>query len=49
MIADLRRFSKTDFYRGVSYLTEGLLELEREFFEDVFSGQEGEPQAPEAQ
>lgn len=35
MTADLKRFAKTDFYRGLAYLTDGFLSTDREFLEDI--------------
>lgn len=35
MTADLKRFAKTDFYRGLAFLTEGFLATDREFLEDI--------------
>jgi TorA maturation chaperone TorD len=37
MTADMRRFAKTDLYQGLSYLTEGFLETDVEFLEDILS------------
>lgn len=39
---DVRTFSKTDFYQGLASLTEGFLETEREFFDEVLGDDEGE-------
>lgn len=41
LTADMRRFARSDFYRGISYYTEGFLELEREFFSDLSGDGEG--------
>ena len=35
MTADMRRLSKTDFYRGLAWLTDGFLETDLEFLEDI--------------
>lgn len=35
MAADMRKFSKTDFYQGLAQLTMGFLRTDREFLEDV--------------
>lgn len=35
MTADLKRFAKTDFYRGLAYLTEGFLSTDHEFLVDI--------------
>lgn len=35
MTADLKRFAKTDFYRGLAHLTDGFLSTDREFLEDI--------------
>ncbi|WP_165172746.1 molecular chaperone [Adlercreutzia sp. ZJ242] len=40
MAADMRKFSKTDFYRGLADLTAGFLETDREFLCDVLEDDE---------
>jgi TorA maturation chaperone TorD len=40
MTADMKRFAKTDLYQGLAYLTEGFLETDVEFLEDVLSEDE---------
>ena len=35
MTADMKRLAKTDFYRGLAWLTDGFLETDLEFLEDV--------------
>ena len=39
MAADIQRFSKTDFYRGLGELTHGFLETDLEFLEGVLDGE----------
>lgn len=36
MTADMLKFSRTDFYKGLAYLTDGFLETESEFFAGAF-------------
>ena len=40
MTADIRRFSRTDLYRGVSWYTEGFLEMERDFLDSMMKENE---------
>lgn len=42
MAADLEKFPKTDFYRGLGVLTSGFLENEREFLDDVLGADAGD-------
>lgn len=35
--AEMKRFAKTDFYRGLACLTDGFLETERELLDDLLS------------
>ena len=35
--AEVDKFAKTDFYRGLAFLTEGFLETDRELLEDLLS------------
>jgi TorA maturation chaperone TorD len=37
MTADMKRFAKTDLYQGLAYLTEGFLETDVEFLEDLLA------------
>jgi TorA maturation chaperone TorD len=37
MTADMKRFAKTDLYKGLAYLTEGFLETDVEFLEDLLA------------
>ena len=37
MTADLRRFSKTEFYRGLACLTDGFLKMDAEFLDELLS------------
>lgn len=37
MTADMKRFAQTDLYRGLAHLTEGVLNTDHEFLEDVLS------------
>ena len=40
MTADMKRFSQTDLYQGLAYLTDGFLETDRAFLEDVLTEEE---------
>lgn len=40
MTADLKKFAQTDLYQGLAYLTDGFLETDLEFLEDVLSEEE---------
>ncbi len=46
MAADMRKFSKTDFYGGLADLTAGFLEVDRDFLDDVLD--EGDAAAASA-
>ena len=37
MTAEVKRFAKTDFYRGLAYLTEGYLETDKALLSDLLS------------
>lgn len=37
LTAEVDKFAKTDFYRGLAFLTEGFLETDRELLEDVLA------------
>lgn len=37
LVADMVRFSKTDFYRGLGCMTEGSIETDRDLLDDVLS------------
>jgi TorA maturation chaperone TorD len=37
LTGEIRRFAKTDFYRGLSWLTDGFLETDFEFLEDILA------------
>lgn len=37
LTAEVDKFAKTDFYRGLAFLTEGFLETDRELLEDMLS------------
>lgn len=37
MTADMKRFAKTDLYKGLAYLTDGFIETDQEFLEDLLS------------
>jgi TorA maturation chaperone TorD len=37
MTSDMKRFAKTDLYRGLAHLTEGFLETDVEFLEDILT------------
>lgn len=41
LTSDMRHFAKTDFYIGLSYLTDGYLETDREFLTDLLVYAEG--------
>ncbi len=40
MTADMKRFAQTDLYQGLAYLTDGFLETDRAFLEDVLTEEE---------
>ena len=40
MTADMKRFAKTDLYQGLAYLTDGFLETDRAFLEDILTDEE---------
>ncbi len=40
MTADMKRFAQTDLYQGLAYLTDGFLETDRAFLEDVLTEDE---------
>lgn len=42
MCADMGRFAKTDFYRGLAKLTMGYLTCDLEFLEDALDGERGD-------
>lgn len=48
LISDMKRFAKTDFYMGLAYLTEGFLEIEQDFLDDVISDDEDDEGAEDA-
>jgi TorA maturation chaperone TorD len=37
MTRDMRKFAKTDFYRGLSYLTDGYLQADKEFLTNLLA------------
>jgi hypothetical protein len=37
MTADMKRIAKTEFYRGLAYLTEGFLRVDRGFLASIIS------------
>lgn len=37
MTADMHRFAKTDFYRGLANITEGFLQIDNEFLDELFA------------
>jgi TorA maturation chaperone TorD len=37
LFAEMRKFTKTDFYKGLSYLTMGILQTDRELLEDLLA------------
>ncbi len=41
MLADLDRFAKTDFYKGLGHLTTGVLQEERKLLAELLAGEEG--------
>lgn len=45
MASDMRKFSKTDFYKGLADLTAGFLETDREFLDDVLADGEADVDA----
>ncbi len=40
MTADMKRFAKTDLYQGLAYLTDGFLDTDRTFLEDILTEEE---------
>lgn len=40
MTADLKRFAQTDLYRGLAYLTDGFLETDHEFLQEVLTDED---------
>lgn len=44
MTADMKRFAKTDLYRGLAYLTEGFLATDLEFLQEITSDANDEPE-----
>ena len=40
MTADMKRFAKTDLYHGLAYLTDGFLDTDRAFLEDILTEEE---------
>lgn len=40
MTADMKRFAKTDLYQGLAYLTDGFLDTDRAFLEDILTDEE---------
>lgn len=48
LVRDMLKFSKTEFYQGLGYLTRGFLEIDREFLENVLQ-EELEAQREQAQ
>lgn len=37
MTSDMKRFAQTDFYRGLAYLTDGFLQTDQTFLDDVLA------------
>lgn len=48
MQADMQKFAKTDFYRGLGKLTEGFLASDREFLEDLLQDVDFEDESADA-
>lgn len=48
MAADIEKFSRTDFYRGLGKLTSGFLESDMEFLEDVLAETDFEDESAQA-
>ena len=42
MLADLDRFSRTDFYKGLGHLTTGVLQEERNVLEELLGAEDDE-------
>ena len=40
MTADMKRFAKTDLYQGLAYLTDGFLNTDKAFLDDVLTEDE---------
>ena len=47
MAADIERFSKTDFYKGLGELTMGFLETDLEFLADILGIEEDAENDPQ--
>ena len=45
MTSDMKRFAQTDLYRGLAYLTDGFLQTDQTFLDDVLA--EDEPRGTE--
>lgn len=39
MTADMKRFARSDFYQGLAYLTDGFLDTDLEFLDELLSGE----------
>ena len=37
MTSDMQLFAQTDFYRGLAYLTDGFLQTDQTFLDDVLA------------
>ena len=37
MTSDMKRFAQTDLYRGLAYLTDGFLQTDQTFLDDVLA------------
>ena len=48
MAADIEKFAKTDFYRGLGKLTSGFLESDMELLEDILAGTDFEDTSAQA-
>lgn len=44
---DVRTFAKTDFYQGLAAVTEGFLDTERAFFDDVLADDDADAEVPD--
>lgn len=42
MTVDLKRFANTDLYKGLAYLTDGFLQTDFDFLEDILTDEEAE-------
>ena len=49
MTADLRRFAQCGLYRGLASLTDGFIQVEQEFFDEIFGDEDEAAETSEAE